>query len=115
MRPWNGCRFWRSARLPGCASPICCGSTGAAAKLPVWVRNGLRHSFASYHIAKWKDAAALALEMGHTTTKLIFSHYRALVHEDDAERYWKIFPASSAESANVVNFGGSPPSRRPAK
>lgn len=87
----------------------------AAAKLPVWVRNGLRHSFASYHIAKWKDAAALALEMGHTTTKLIFSHYRALVHEDDAERYWKIFPASSAESANVVNFGGSPPSRRPAK
>ena len=44
----------------------------AKAGIEKWPRNGLRHSFASYHIAHFKDAAALALEMGHTTTGLIF-------------------------------------------
>lgn len=44
-----------------------------AAGLAARPRNGLRHSFASYHIALFKDAAALALEMGHTTTSLIFA------------------------------------------
>ena len=85
----------------------------AAAKIKAWVHNGLRHSFASYHLGLWNDAAKLALEMGHTTTNLIFAHYRALVDECDAERYWKIFPANSVESETAVNFQGSPPSPRP--
>jgi integrase len=38
-----------------------------AAGIHEWPRNGLRHSFASYHLAKFKDAAALALELGHTS------------------------------------------------
>lgn len=87
----------------------------AAAKLKAWVRNGLRHSFASYHIAKWKDAAALALEMGHTTTSLIFAHYRAMVHEAEAEKYWNIFPVGTVETETIVTFRGSPQSRRVAK
>jgi integrase len=33
-----------------------------------WPTNALRHSFASYHLAKFQDAPALALQMGHTTT-----------------------------------------------
>ncbi len=33
-----------------------------------WSDNGLRHSSASYHLAAFNDAAALALEMGHTGT-----------------------------------------------
>ena len=83
----------------------------AAAKLPAWVRNGLRHSFASYHIAKWNDAAKLALEMGHTTTLLIFAHYRAVVHESDAEKYWNIFPVGTVETETVANFPGGTPRR----
>lgn len=58
-----------------------------------WPRNALRHSFASYHLAKHRDAAALALELGHTTTNLIFRHYRRLVRPVDAERYWSIRPS----------------------
>ena len=61
--------------------------------------NGLRHSFGSYHLAKHGNANALALEMGHTTTKEIFAHYRELVRPEDAERYWNIRPQSAA---NVV-------------
>jgi integrase len=39
--------------------------------LPTWPNNGLRHSFASYHLAFHQDAAALMLQMGHTTTREI--------------------------------------------
>ena len=63
-------------------------------------KNGLRHSFCSYHIAKYENAARLALDMGHTTTKLIFSNYRELVTPEEAERYFNIFPPAQAE--NVV-------------
>jgi integrase len=58
-----------------------------------WPDNALRHSFASYHLAHFKDAAALALEMGHTDSGLIFNHYRQLVRPKEAERYWNIMPA----------------------
>ena len=70
-----------------------------AAKLAAWPANGLRHSFGSYHVAKFSNANALALEMGHTTTKLIFSNYREVVRPDEAERYWNIRPQGAA---NVV-------------
>ena len=35
-----------------------------------WPNNALRHSFASYHLAAFQDASALALEMGHSTTRI---------------------------------------------
>ena len=56
-----------------------------------WPRNGLRHSFGSYHLARFNDAAKLALEMGNSPA-MIFRHYRELVKPKDAERYWKIAP-----------------------
>ena len=56
--------------------------------------NALRHSFASYHLAHFKDAAKLALELGHTSQELIFRHYRELVKPDQAAKYWNIRPVS---------------------
>lgn len=67
-----------------------------------WPQNALRHSFASYHIARFNDAAALALEMGHTNSNLVFQHYREVVKPADAVKYWEIKPASAA--ANVVSM-----------
>lgn len=57
-----------------------------------WPKNGLRHSYASYHLAFHKDAANLALNMGHQDTSLIFKHYRALVTQEAATLYWEIIP-----------------------
>ncbi len=74
-------------------------SVRETAELAAWPANGLRHSFGSYHLAKFSNANALALEMGHTTTKEIFAHYRELVRPDDGERYWNIRPQGTA---NVV-------------
>jgi integrase len=62
----------------------------------------LRHSFASYHLARFNDAAALALELGHTSAQLVFQHYRQLVKPKQAERYWKITPAVAGKK--VVQF-----------
>ena len=62
-----------------------------SAAIDEWPQNALRHSFASYHLAKFNDAAALALELGHTNSNLVFQHYRQLVKPKQADRYWHIF------------------------
>src|SRR5439155_25059016 len=64
--------------------------------------NALRHSFASYHLARFNDAAALALELGHTSAHLVFQHYRQLVRPKQAERYWNIMPAVTG--TKVIQF-----------
>ena len=60
-----------------------------------WPSNALRHSYASYHLAKFQDASALALQMGHTTTAMLFAHYREVVTPEDAQSYWTISPRKS--------------------
>jgi integrase len=70
--------------------------------LAAWPNNGLRHSFASYHLAFHQDAAALMLQMGHTTTREIFEAYRELVRPDEAQAYWNIRPQITR--ATVVPF-----------
>jgi len=67
-----------------------------------WPSNALRHSYASYHLAHFNDAAALALQMGHTNTSMIFQHYREVVKPKDAALYWEIIP--SADVSKVVAF-----------
>jgi integrase len=59
-----------------------------------WPQNALRHSFGSYHLARFHDAARLALEMGNSPA-MIFKHYRELVKPKDAVRYWEIMPPTS--------------------
>jgi integrase len=61
-----------------------------------WPPNALRHSFGSYHLAKFNDAAALALQMGNSPN-VIFRHYRELVRPKEAVRYWQIKPAATDE------------------
>jgi integrase len=67
-----------------------------------WPPNALRHSFGSYHLAQFKDAAALALQMGNSPD-VIFRHYRELVKPREAALYWKIKPSVSA-ARKIVAF-----------
>lgn len=57
--------------------------------LDTWPNNALRHSFASYYLAHFKDAARLALEMGNSPG-IIFKHYREVVRPCQAKLYWGI-------------------------
>ena len=76
-----------------------------AAGIEQWPQNALRHSFASYHLARFSNAALLALELGHTNSNLVFQHYRQLVKPKQAERYWKIAPAVAGKK--VVQFAAA--------
>jgi integrase len=80
--PKNGRKLFEQAR--------------ADAGIDPWPHDGLRHSFASYHLAAFKNAAELALEMGHESTKLIFKHYREVVTDAEAKEYWGIVPSCPA-------------------
>jgi integrase len=57
-----------------------------------WPSNALRHSYGSYHLAQFKDAAALALQMGNSPA-MIFRHYRELVRPAEAVKYWALSPS----------------------
>ena len=57
-----------------------------------WPHDALRHSFASYHLAKFQNAPALALELGHQSNSLIFSNYRRRVTEREATEYFELTP-----------------------
>jgi integrase len=68
----------------------------ARAGIVAWPSNALRHSFASYHLAHFSDAASLALQMGHRDQRLLFDFYRELVKPAVALRYWNIMPQGEA-------------------
>lgn len=57
-----------------------------------WPHDCLRHSFASYHLAKHQSAEQTALQMGHRSTDMLFRHYRELVTKEEAEKFWAIAP-----------------------
>ena len=78
----------------------------SAAKIVDWPQNALRHSYASYNLGHFGNAADLALELGHTNAQLIFAHYRQLVEPADAARYWKIMPTRVGEE-KVVAFAAT--------
>jgi integrase len=73
-----------------------------AAGIDEWPDNALRHSFASYHLAHFKNAASTALEMGHHDSRITFAHYRELVKPKEGELYWNIQPAVTEKIVPLV-------------
>jgi integrase len=69
----------------------------AAASIELWPSNAMRHSYASYHLAHFQNAARTAMELGHHDSRITYAHYRELVKPKDAERYWNIRPAKASK------------------
>ena len=67
-----------------------------------WSSDVLRHSFASYHLAHFKNAAITANELGHTSPVMLFKHYREVVKPDAAAQWWQVMPP--ADYGNVLAF-----------
>jgi hypothetical protein len=72
-----------------------------AAGLDEWPDNVLRHSFCSYHLAKWQNANETAEQSGHDA-KVSRAHCRELVLPGDAEACWSVMPP--ADCGNGVAF-----------
>jgi integrase len=66
-----------------------------------WPGNALRHSYASYHLAHYKDAPALSLQMGHVGPNMLFKHYRERVLASEAAKWWAIYPN---QGSNVIQI-----------
>jgi integrase len=66
------------------------------AGLTKWPNDALRHTFASYHLAMFQDAAKTAFELGHIGShRILFRHYAGLASKDDALTFWSITPCEN--------------------
>ncbi len=63
-----------------------------------WPHNGLRHSFASYHLGAFGDALKTATLLGHKDPGVVHNHYKALVQKSEAARFWDLRPGNRQEN-----------------
>jgi integrase len=74
------------------------------------IQDGARHTFSTFHLARYESIDSTMLELGHTDSKMLFKHYRGLAKNRKAqsEKFFsilpevaadKIIPLSSAKSA----------------
>jgi len=54
--------------------------------------NALRHSFASYHLAMYKNENLTASMTGHSNSHTLRKHYLKMTKKKNAEDYWKTTP-----------------------
>lgn len=59
-----------------------------------WPEDSLRHTFASYHAKSYKNFPLLQIEMGHSSSKLLWQRYLNMdgVTSKMAEEFWTITP-----------------------
>lgn len=69
-----------------------------------WPSNGLRHSFASYHLEHFKRPGELTVEMGHTDEELVAKFYRQRVKPEAAAKWWEIMPPGQADNIVEAQF-----------
>jgi integrase len=58
--------------------------------LSEWPNNCLRHSFATYHLARCKSAPVTAFQMGHTSSHMVQSVYAVPAALADWQAWWEI-------------------------
>jgi integrase/recombinase XerD len=63
-----------------------------------WRKDVLRHSAASYWLAVEPDAPRIAMELGNSPA-VLFKHYREVVTDEEAKKYWALFPNNCDEGS----------------
>ena len=53
-----------------------------------WPQDVCRHSFASYHAAKYRNLHELQLQMGHRDSTLLRTRYLVVPAARTAKRFW---------------------------
>jgi len=68
-----------------------------------WINNGLRHSYATYSLAKDKNYAALAVLMGNSEA-ILKRHYVKGVKVQDSKEFWNLEPSTSIQNSEKSVF-----------
>jgi len=71
----------------------------------VWIDDGMRHSFATFWLARHNDRPHLAEQMG-TGLKMIKKHYKGTVARSKMEAFWNLLPqgVKKAEEEEVKSI-----------
>lgn len=96
LRQWLECARDVGAQLParnyaGKLASI----LGKAGLKENWPQNALRHAFASYHLAKYRNENDTASLMG-SSPQMVYQHYRELVQPGEAEAFLGLLPPPDA-------------------
>jgi|GEM_PF-1012692 len=58
-----------------------------------WPSDGLRHTFATYHVAAFQNPGHTALLMGHRgSTQMLYRNYRGLTTKAEGDRFFGLLP-----------------------
>jgi len=57
-----------------------------------WPHDAMRHSYASYHFAMYRDVGLTAKNLGHPNPTLLRKDYTNAVTRSEAKRFWSIAP-----------------------
>jgi len=60
-------------------------------------KNGLRHSFVTYHVALYRNPGKTALIVSHRDQDCLYRHYMGIATRTDADKYFEIYPRSSSK------------------
>ena len=83
--------------------------------------NVMRHTYATMHVAAFRNAPATALNLGHgRSQEMLDRHYKGLIPRTEAEKYWRILPkanpamdetsgANNADDAGGANCANDAP------
>lgn len=77
------------------------------AKFKKWPQDILRHTYASNHLAAKENLDGLLLNLGHSSTKMLWKHYHQAVTKKNAKQFWSLYPGGGK--------GGRSPSKPPKK
>jgi site-specific recombinase XerD len=66
-----------------------------AGKNAKYIQAGLRHTFASNHLAQHGSIDSLVMQLGHRgSAKTLWTHYHLHTRKEDAQAFWGIYPPS---------------------
>lgn len=65
-------------------------------------RDILRKTFATAHLAHFKDVKETRSMLGHEAGDVLFQHYRGLMRPKEAAQLWKLFPGTENGKMEVV-------------
>jgi integrase len=71
-----------------------------------WPSDALRHSFGTYHYARFQDPGKTMVQMGHTNPRTFHAHYRARVTPADAAKFWELKPQSALDQ-NILSIAAA--------
>jgi integrase len=75
-----------------------------AAGIQKWIQQGMRHTYCSNHLARFKNIDELVLQSGHDSVDTMWRNYHAGVPEKSAGRFWAIRPPKRGRPKNIIDM-----------